>query len=51
MGRKNLSWPPNGGSVYAIEDIGDVIDDIVDDDKMGTIVAAKVIGVNDVDIL
>ena len=48
MGQRHLSWPPNGGSVHAIDDISNV-DDTVDDEKIETLVAAKVIGVHKVD--
>ena len=48
MGRKHLSRPPNGGTVYAIDDdIGKVVDDTIDDEKIETLV---VIGVHNVDI-
>lgn len=36
MGRKHLSWPPNGGSVYPVDDIGDIVDDtLVDSETPG----------------
>ena len=45
MGRKYLSWPPNGASVYAIDDIGDVDETLLNEEKTETLVAAKVVGV------
>ena len=39
MGRKHLSWPPNGGLVYAIDDIGNVADGMVDNEKIETLVS------------
>ena len=49
MGRKHLSWPPNGGPVYVIDHIGNVVHDTVGDEKIETLVAANVIGVHEVD--
>ena len=49
MGRKYLSWPPNGASVYAIDDIGDVDETSLDEEKTEILVAAKVVGVYDME--
>lgn len=48
MGRRHLSWPPNSESMYDIDDVSNV-DDTVDNEKIETLVAAKVIGVHEVD--
>ena len=50
MGRKYLSWP-NGASVYAIDDIGGVDKTLLDEEKTETLVAAKVVGVYDMENL
>ena len=47
MSRRHPSWPPNGESVYVIN-ISNV-DDTVDNEKIETLVAAKVIGAHEVD--
>ena len=49
MGRKYLSWPPNGASTYAIDDIGDVDETLLDGETTETLVAAKVVGVYDME--
>lgn len=50
MGRKYLSWPPNAGSIYSIDDIGDADETLLDSEKTETLVAAKVAGVHEMDM-
>lgn len=49
MGRKYLSWPPNGVSVYSIDDIGHVDEMLLNSEKTETLVAAKVGGVHEME--
>ena len=46
---KYLSWPPNGASTYAIDDIGDVDETLLDGETTETLLAAKVVGVYDME--
>ena len=48
-GEKYLSWPPNGASVYSIDDIGHVDEMLLNSEKTETLVAAKVGGVHEME--
>jgi hypothetical protein len=49
MGRKYLSWQPNGGSAYTIDDIGEVDETLPEEEKTQSLVGAKVCGVQEME--